>query len=166
MRGAALLALILSACGPSTAQINTAKTAVYTGDANQIFELAEQGAGDEHYKVGDVDEGHLMFETIPRFYSPEGDLQSEGAGGYVRIDNHSVKVSFTVAVEKVDERQFAITVKPRTWQVIRGSPLMRELAPEDPSLPPWVHGRADGLQLAIYERTRGYAVAGGPPGAH
>jgi hypothetical protein len=36
---------------------------------------------------------------------------------------------------------------------------MRELAAEDPNLPPFVKGRADALAIAIYERTRGYAIA-------
>jgi hypothetical protein len=169
MRGVALAVLLLAACGPSTAQIQTAKMAVYHGDGHQLLELAEQAAtGDEHYKISTVDDGHLMFETIGRFYSPEGDLQSEGAQGYVKVDNHSVKVSFIVAVQQIDSDQFAVIVKPRTWQYLRGSPQMRELDAQDPNLPPWVLGRANVLQLAIYERTRGYAIATAPgaaPGA-
>lgn len=156
--------VLIAACGPSNAEVRTARTAVYTGDVHRIFELAEQGALDEHYKVGDVDDGHLSFETVGRFYSPEGDLQSEGAGGYVKVDNHSVKVSFIVTVAETDTNQYAITVTPRTWQYLAGSPQMRELAPEDPNLPPFVKGRSDALALAIYERARGYVVA--PPGAH
>jgi hypothetical protein len=149
------------ACGPSTAELRTAKTAVYAGDTTRIFALAAEGAADEHYQVGDVDDGHLMFETVGRFYSPEGDLQSPGAGGYVRVDHHSVKVSFIVAIHATDDNRYMITVTPRTWQYLAGSPQMRELAPEDPNLPPWVRGRADALAIAIYDRTRGYTVAPG-----
>jgi hypothetical protein len=155
----AAVVVAVAACGPSSAELRSAKTAVYSGDVGRILALAEAGAGDEHYKIGDVDDGHLTFETAGRFFSPEGDLQSEGAGGYVKVDNHSVKVSFIVALIETDDHRYVITVTPRTWQYLAGSPQMRELAPEDPNLPPFVKGRADSLALAIYERTRGYAIA-------
>jgi hypothetical protein len=158
MRGV-WLALVLVACAASDAEIKTAKTAVYQADGAQILQLAEQGAMDENYKISAVDDGHLQFETIGRFYSATGDLQSEGAEGYVKVDNHSVKVSFIVVVDAVGANQYVVSVKPRTWQYLAGSPQMRELDPADPSLPPWVLGRADHLTLAIYDRTRGLAVA-------
>jgi hypothetical protein len=158
MRTVVALLPIVLACGPSAAELRTAKTAVYAGDVNRIVALAEAGAGDEHYKLGSVDDGHLMFETEPRFYSPEGDLQTPGAGDYVKIDNHSVKVSFVVTVTAIDTNRYSITVVPRTWQYIAGSPQMRELAPDDPNLPPFVRGRADALSIAIYGRTQGYVA--------
>jgi hypothetical protein len=154
-----LLVLALGACAPSDAEIKTARSAVYQADGEQIFQLAEQGAMDENYKIATVDDGHLTFETLGRFYSPTGDLQSEGADSYVKIDNHSVKVSFIVVVQQIGTNQYAIQVTPRTWQYLAGSPQMRELTVDDPSLPPWVHGRADHLALAIYDRTKGFAVA-------
>jgi hypothetical protein len=165
MRGV-LLVLMVAACAASDAEVMTAKSAVYQADGAQIFQLAEQGAMDENYKIATTDDGHLTFETLGRFYSPTGDLQSEGADGYVTAGNHSVKVSFIVAIQQVGNNQFAVSVKPRTWQLLAGSPQMRELAPNDPSLPPWVLGRADHLQLAIYDRTKGFAVAGAPAPAH
>jgi hypothetical protein len=162
MKRVLILAAVAVACGPSTAELGSAKTAVYGGDVGRILELAEAGAGDEHYKIGDVDAGHLTFETVGRFYGPEGDIQSEGAGGYVKVDNHSVKVSFMVALTETGDHHYVIAVTPRTWQYLAGSPQMRELAPEDPNLPPFVKGRADSLSIAIYERTRGYAIAPAP----
>ncbi|HEY1815388.1 MAG TPA: hypothetical protein VGG74_23730 [Kofleriaceae bacterium] len=156
MRGVVLLAsLAIAACGPSDAEIRSAKTTIYYGNSAQILQLAEQGAMDENYKIGTVDDGHLSFETEGRFYSPTGDLQSEGAGGYVKVDNHSVKVSFIVVVDELADGQFRVDVKPRTWQYLAGSPQMRELDPTDPGLPPWVLGRADHLSLAIHDRLQG-----------
>jgi hypothetical protein len=159
MRAAFVVAGAIAACAPSDADIRTAKSTIYNGNADQIFQMAEQGAMDENYKIGPVDAGHLMFETEGHFYSATGDRQSEGAEGYVKVDNHSVKVSFIVVVDEVGASQYVVSVKPRTWQYLAGSPQMRELDPADPSLPPWVLGRADHLQLAIYDRTRGFVVA-------
>jgi hypothetical protein len=163
MKRALLMVFAVAACAASDAEIRTARAAVYQGDAGQLIQLAEQGAADENYKIAGVDDAHLAFETVGRFYSPSGMLQSEGAEGYVKVDNHSVKVSFIVTVAAVGPNQYAISVRPRTWQYLAGSPQMRELAPNDPYLPSWVLGRADHLQVAIFNRTQPLAIAA--PGA-
>jgi hypothetical protein len=157
MRIVALLLLAFAACGPSAAELHTAKTTVYTTDGAQLLALAQQAASGEHYKLGAVDDGHLMFETQPTFYSAEGDLQTPGAGDYTRVDNNSVKVSFVVELTEVADRQFAVRVTPHTYQYIAGSPQLRPLEPADPNLPPWIHGRADALQVAIYDRAKSFA---------
>lgn len=158
MRIVPFVLLAFAACGPSNSELRTAKTAVYNTDGSRLFAIAEQAAGDENYKLGAVDDGHLTFETVPKWYSPEGDLQSAGAENYTQVDNHSVKVSFVVAVTSTGPNQYVVTVKPHTWQYIAGSPQLRPLEPEDPNLPPWVLGRADTLSLSIYDRAKGMAV--------
>jgi hypothetical protein len=160
MRIMPFVLLAFAACGPSNSELRTAKTAVYNTDGSRLFAIAEQAAGEENYKLV-ADDGHLTFETVPKWYSPEGDLQSEGAGGYTRVDAHSVKVSFIIAVTSTGPNQYAVTVTPHTWQYIAGSPQLRELEPGDPYLPTWVTGRADTLSLSIYDRAKGLAVA--PP---
>jgi hypothetical protein len=156
---AVLVGVVMAACGPSASELRTAKTAVYTADDGaQLLQVAEQAAAEE-YKLAAVDDGHLTFETVPRWYSPEGGLQSAGADDYTRVDDHSVKVSFVVAVTATDARHYVVEVTPHTWQYVAGSPQLRPLEPEDPNLPPWVHGRADVLSLKIYDRARGFAVA-------
>jgi hypothetical protein len=158
MRIVPFVLLAFAACGPSNSELRTAKTAVYNTDGSRLFAIAEQAAGDENYKLGAVDDGHLTFETVPKWYSPEGDLQSAGAENYTQVDNHSVKVSFVIAVTSTGPNQYVVTVKPHTWQYIAGSPQLRPLEPEDPNLPPWVLGRADTLSLSIYDRAKGMAV--------
>src|SRR3569833_2676084 len=114
MRIMPFVLLAFAACGPSNAELRTAKTAVYA-DGSEVFAIAEQAAGDENYKlVADV--GHLSFETVPMWYSPDGDLQSAGAYNYTTVDNHSVKVSFIVAVTSAGPGQFVVPVTPHTWQ--------------------------------------------------
>ena len=97
--------------------------------------------------------------TQPKWYGPEGDLESPGAGGYVQLRDRSVQVAFIVKVERFGGGDVAVTVTPRTFQEISGSPKPRELAPDDPNLPPWVHGRADQLALDIYNKAKPYAYA-------
>ena len=158
MRIVPFVLLAFAACGPSNSELRTAKTAVYNTDGSKLFAIAEQAAGDENYKLGAVDDGHLSFETLPKWYSPEGDLESPGADSYTTVANHSVKVSFIVALTGTGPNQFVVTVTPHTWQYVAGSPQMRPLEPEDPNLPPWVHGRADTLAMSIYDRAKGMVV--------
>jgi len=152
----------VAACGPSASELRTAKTAQYDADPHQILQLAME-ATKETYQVGDVDEQRLEFITAPRFYSPEGDLESPGAGDFVHMRAGSVQVMFIVQVVQTADHRVAVTVVPKTFQHVGGSPKPRELAPDDPYLPPFVLGRADSLAMAIYERAKGYAAA--PPGA-
>ena len=156
MRIVPFVLLAFAACGPSSSELRTAKTAVYA-DGSQVFAIAEQAAGEENYKLV-ADEGHLTYETVPKWYSPEGDLQSAGADNYTTVNNHSVKVSFIVAVTSAGPGQYVVTVTPHTWQYVAGSPQMRELEPTDPYLPPWVLGRADTLSLSIYDRAKGLVL--------
>jgi hypothetical protein len=151
-----VLVLALVACGPSAAEIKTAKTTTYQLAGTDLLQVAEQAAQEE-YKLGDVSEHDLAFITLPRWYSPEGDLQSPGAGGFVQMDNHSVQVAFVVQVTELAGGDCAVTVTPKTFQYISGSPKPRELAADDPNLPGWVHGRADKLALEIYELAKPHA---------
>ncbi|MDB4957224.1 MAG: hypothetical protein JWO36_4793 [Myxococcales bacterium] len=148
--------LALAACGPSAAELRTAKTATYTADSMKLLKLASEAAQNEHYKIGEVDAADDSFMTVPIFYGPEGDLQSAGSEGVVHISDRSVRVSFIVKVIEIDSRQAMIAVTPKTFQVITGSPKPRELAPDDPNLPPFVRGRADALAMAIYNYARPY----------
>ena len=157
MRTLCLAIAVLAACGPSSAELKTAKTAVYQTDAHQLLELAKQAVVDERYKVGESDETQLVFATQDKFFGPEGDLESPGAGGFVQLRPGSVQVSFVVRVIQVD-RGFSVEVKPVTFQVVAGSPKPRQLQPDDPYLPPFVLGRADSLSLAIYDHAKQFAV--------
>jgi len=148
--------LAFAACGPSSSELRSAKTAVYA-DGSQVFAIAEQAAGEENYKLV-ADEGHLTFETVPKWYSSEGDLQSAGADNYTLIHGSSVKVSFIVAVTSTGPGEYAVTVTPHTYQYVSGSPQLRPLEPNDPYLPTWVTGRADSLAMSIYDRAKGLAL--------
>ena len=154
-----VIALALLACGPSGKEMQTAKLAHYHASPAQLLQIAQEVAA-EKYKIGQVDADQATFITMPRFYSSEGDLESAGAEGWVQVRPGSVRVELIVAVVATDNDQM-ITVTPRTFQVVSGSPQPRELKPDDLGLPPWVHGRADQLALDIYERAQPYVVA--PP---
>lgn len=151
-----LLVVLAMACGPSTAQITAAKTATYAS-RDQIFEIAAKVA-QENYKLGQVDLEGRRFVTEPQMYSPEGGRQSPGAGGFVHMSDRSVQLSLIVEVLPAQPRGAVVVITPKTFQVISGSPKPRELAPDDPNLPPWVLGRVDALAVAIHERGKALVI--------
>ena len=151
------VAVAVAACAHSDTEIKTAKLAQYGASMEQLYDVALE-VTQQKYKIATSDSQHYELWTTPRFYSPEGDLQSEGAGGFIQMDNHSVRVAFHVEVRQITEHAVALTITPQTFQVLSGSPKPRELKPDDPFLPPFVLGRADELQYAIYDQARALVV--------
>ena len=154
-----LFVALLVACGPSAAELKTAKTTTYRINARDMLALAADVA-QETYPIGSVNEGEHSFITAPRWYGPEGDLESPGAGGFVNLRDRSVEVAFIVQVVEYGGGDVAVTVTPKTFQKLGGSPKPRELSPDDPYLPSFVHGRADQLAIDIYNKAKPYAYAG------
>jgi hypothetical protein len=150
-----VVALVLAGCGPSAAEIQTAKDATYHGSPAEIFAIAEQVAA-QTYKIGDRDPDALIFMTQPQWYSPEGGRQSAGVDDYVQLDDRSVQLALFVQVVAPAKDRISIKITPKTFQYISGSPKPRELAPEDPNLPSWIHGRVDSLTYEIYKAAQPY----------
>lgn len=149
-----LLAFVI-ACGPSSAQIKSAKTAQYKAPPATIYELAKLAASDD-YKIGDETPSMYTFITAAQFYSREGGRESPGADGIVQTSTFgSVRVQLIVQVVDVDHHA-VVTVTPKVYETVTGSPQLRELKVGDPSIPPWVGGRVDALAIAIYERAKQY----------
>jgi hypothetical protein len=152
----ALASGALGACGPSAAEVKTAQTAHYRTSGNELYSIAMQTASAD-YKIGEQDPTELRFATAPQWYSPEGGRQSAGAGGYAQVDDRSVNLSLVVSVVDADMGTWSISIEPDVEQFISGSPQPRHLAPDDPNMPPWVHGRVESLQVAIYKAAQRYA---------
>ncbi|HEY5924888.1 MAG TPA: hypothetical protein VIV11_24575 [Kofleriaceae bacterium] len=154
---AALCALV--ACGPSSAEIKTAKLANYTGEPPAMFKVVVDTTA-ETYKIADAGQNGESYALVtqPQWYNPEGGRQSSGAGDYVTIGAGSIRLELLVEMVPTESRRYMITVTPRTLQHLSGSPQPRELKPDDPNLPGWVSGRVDTLQLEIHKRLQNYAT--------
>jgi hypothetical protein len=153
-----LVVIALAACGASNAEIKTAKIAQYNAPTETLYQIALQTAAEE-YKIGDTNPSEGTFMTTEQWYSPEGGRQSSGAGDYVQLDDRSILLMLIVEIEGMDAGKKAIVVTPKVFQHLSGSPKPRELLPDDPGMPGWVHGRVDDLALAIYNNAKKYADA-------
>jgi hypothetical protein len=151
--------LAASACGPSAAELGAARATLYRVAPDQLVQLCVDAASEE-YTIGPFAPDRRSFATLPRFYSPTGDLESAGAeGAYVWVPG-TFQLSFIVRLVQAQADTWAVQVEPVTFQQIPGSPKPRALGPDDPYLPGWVHGRVDALVYRIYEHAKPYAIAG------
>src|SRR5690349_20910087 len=98
MRGLVfMIAAAVVACGPSAAELKTAKTQMYVGNPEDIFKIIIATTG-ETYKVADAqkhgeDEVDYELITAPQWYTPEGGRQSAGEGDYVQVVDRSIQLA-------------------------------------------------------------------------
>ena len=80
-----LLALLIAiaACGPSAKEVETARAAQYKTDAARIFGIAEEVTGGL-YKIAAADAFKGALVTLPKWYTPDGQAESGGAGDTVK----------------------------------------------------------------------------------
>lgn len=145
----------LAGCGAGNAEIRIAKTATYHGSKTEILQRAADATASDYKLAGRTEDG---FVTQSRWYSPEGDIESAGAGNVSQVRPGSVSVSFDVELKEAagPGDASAITVTPVTIQYVQGSPKPRELKPDDPYLPSWVLcGCARGEDPRSAARVRG-----------
>lgn len=159
---ALLMVIALVGCGPSTRQVKTAKTTVYKLPGKSMLDVALQVAQLD-YKISPsgmaVDA--LKFVTDPQWYTPEGGRISRSqsaTGEWVNAGGGDVNVQLVVAVRPITDDTVVVEVTAHTLELIAGSPQPRELAIDDPNLPPWIHGRVDTLAYSIYEHAKQYAA--------
>lgn len=170
---ALVIAMVIGGCGPSAKEVRTAKAAEYFAPPKHLMDLALQVTQFD-YKIGAIDIEGLKFSTEPQWYTPDGGRLSsyqDANGEYVnagaqrpsavgpdgagkRSEGNDYQVWLVVKIRLVGSDRAMVEVTPRTYQVVVGSPQPREIAPDDPTLPPWIQGRVDSLALAIYEQAK------------
>ena len=160
-RLAALVAIALGACGPSSTQIKAAKSAHYRGDKIAIYN-AMRGAVEDKYKLDKSDETTLGLQTTGRWYTPEGLAASER--DTKDLPDRSINI---VLVAKLlpDGDSWVVQITPVLMRYIAGRPNPDQLTPDDPSLPGYVGEKVDVLASAIHDALKQYEVANVPTGA-
>ncbi len=158
---AVLVAAPLAACGPSGKQVTTAKQARYQGDRQQLFAVIKQTVA-ESYKIQKVDDAAYGLQTEGRWYNPEGQAVSSPMGDARDVPDQSLNIALVVELLPEGERHI-VSVKPVIARHIKGQPNPQPVEATDPSLPGWVHGKGDNLQVALHDALKQdeVQVAGG-----
>ena len=151
-----LLSLFAFACGPSSGELKSAKTAHYKGDKVAMFN-ATKDAVEAKYKLQKSDENALGMQTNGRWYTPEGLAAAESGGDMLVVPDNSINIAFVVTLVP-DGDSYVVNVKPLLMRYHAGSPQPEPLTENDASLPGWVHGKVDGLALDIHNALKDYEV--------
>jgi hypothetical protein len=151
----AVLVLVVLGCGASSQEIARAKVATYSGTNGEIFQIVERVTAQD-YKIGDEHDTSLITE--PQWYEPEGGRESPGQDNFVTMADRSVLLSLIVVVDETEDGRHFVTITPKTFQHLNGSPKPRELKPDDPNLPPWITGRVEELYVRINNALKKYEV--------
>ena len=151
------LGLMLSGCGPSAAQVGAARAAVYKVPESTAFELAV-AATRSKFKIAEADPRQGMFLTQGKWYSPDGQPWSAGAGDTVMVTDGSLMVALLVAIVPLPDDTVRVDVTPYTEKHVSGQSQNDVLKPNDPRLPGWVTGKADALAIEIHAALKDYEV--------
>jgi hypothetical protein len=156
--------LVFVACGPSSAQIKTARTARYQATPHAVFEAAID-ACKENGGIDQVDEDRAVVFTKSKWYQRDGSTEGETGDGKFMVTDGSVLVSLMVEVKSDGDARW-VEITPLVLEHVSGSPQPREIAPDDPSMPGWVEGKVDNLYVAIHDRLKTTALPAEPAPAN
>lgn len=169
---ATLVAIALAACGPSSKEVATAKTARYQGDKLQIF-AATKAVVESKYTLQKSDETTLGMQTEGKWYSPEGMvITREGGAGRKTVDmgggmsstgndsqfpDNSINIALVVQLLP-EGSNWIVKVTPVMHRFRAGNPQPERVKEDDPSVPGWATGKVDQLALDIYKALSAYEV--------
>lgn len=161
---AAIVAIVVvAACGPSSREVATAKSARYQGDKLQLF-AETKAAVEAKYKLTKSDETTLGMQTEARWYSPEGLGQTPRGDDMRDVQDKSINIALVVTLLPEGEN-WIVKVTPIMARYNQGIPKPEPVKEGDASLPGWVEGKVDQLALDIHKALAKYQVKslGGPP---
>lgn len=158
--GLALLALFaFVACGPSSAQIKTARTARYQVTAAEAFQagVAALDAGDFKIQVADPIASQAV--TVPRWYEADGTFTAKDADGKPLLTDGAINLTVELTVVAEGEA-VRVNVVPVVLQARTGYTQGVRIEPDSPNMPGWVTGKIDNVYLSIHGRLKTKVIAG------
>lgn len=151
-----LLAILTVACGPSSKEVATAKSARYQGDKLTLF-AAVKNAVEAKYKLAKSDETTLGMQTQARWYSPEGLTVSANPDDERDLPDQSIRIALVVTMLP-DGDAWVVKVTPLMVRKNKGMPKPDELREGDPTVPGWVDSKVDQLALDIHKALAKYEI--------
>ncbi|MEZ4398622.1 MAG: hypothetical protein R3B06_01290 [Kofleriaceae bacterium] len=146
------------ACGPSAAQIKTARTAQYNTTASAAFQAGVAALPANGFKIDQADPVAGRALSQARWFERDGTSAAKDANGNPRVADGAVVVAFEIGVVS-EGSTVSVKVVPHVQQHRDGLSATVPLAEDDPSMPGWIHGMLDNIYLDIYNKLKASAVA-------
>ncbi|MBK7078865.1 MAG: hypothetical protein IPH44_42035 [Myxococcales bacterium] len=140
----------LVACGPSSAQIKTARTARYHTTASAAFQAGVAALKDNDYKIQQVDPVAGRAITDVKWYEVDGTSMSRDSEGRPQMTSAG-GIMFAVEIAVMpDADTFYVQVIPHVQQMKAGYSAPFDIKEGDGAMPGWVTGKLDNLYMSIY----------------
>ncbi len=149
---------VVAACGPSNAELNSARATTYKGPASTLFAVAKDGLTANHYDIREIDEGNMRLETQPLWFTPDGQIDSATGENISRLQEDSIHLTYQIQFTKADGDTWRLSVVPLIGRKHGLTSLPESVDKDDPSLPGWVAGKTRTLELALRDRLKPYAA--------
>lgn len=152
--------LAFIACGPSSGQIKTARTARYQTTASATFQAGVAALAKNDYKVAAADPVAGKARTVERWYENDGTFVNTNSDGEVIKRDGMVVLILELAVV-ADGTMFRVEVTPVAAQFRNGYSALVPLKDNDAAMSSWIVGKVDNLYLSVYEALKSDAIAPG-----
>ena len=149
---------VMAACGPSSAELKTARETTYTAPPATLFAAAKDGLAALHYDIRETDEGNLRLETQPIWFTPQGQIDTTTGENIARLQEDSIHLTYVVQLAKATGDAYRLTVVPLIGRKHGLTSVPDNVAREDPSLPGWVEGKTTALEVNLHDRLKQYAT--------
>lgn len=136
------------ACGPTAAEIKTARAATYEITPREVYAAAEKETA-RSYRLGERMPDELVFATAPQWFTDRGrpsrvpDDEQKKAG--------NMQVSFAVLVT-AEGSGSKVLVTASALDYVKDKPDPQQL--DEAALPKWLNDRTDKLRVQIHKRVQ------------
>jgi hypothetical protein len=164
LRSIALFALAvfaLVACGPSAAQIKTARDGRYRASASEVFQRTVAALKDNGHKVKAADPVAGKAVTEEKFYEVDGTTMSRDSDGRPLMTSAGAIILMLEATVVPDGDVFKVDVTPRVLRMREGYAAAIPIEPGNPEMPGWVVGIVDNVYVSVHSSLKASAVAPG-----
>ena len=147
--------LSIAACGPSAAEIKTARQAQYSCDGPDVFKAMLDVVRDMQPPVAFADPVQGVVISDYRWHSASGSRKEPGAAVVGEGD-----LAFAVALGAGQgDRGLVVQAEPQVLSHVVGSPRGKELSRSDADWPKWADAKVDKVIVAVYKRLERCVIA-------
>ncbi len=153
----ALLVLLLVSCGASAGEVKTARETTYVGEPAAMFNELKAATA-VNYTLAETDANSHAIRTAGRWFTPEGQVDTKANTNPSSVQDKSINLALLVGLVEVDARSFKVVIEPMVRRKNELSSELETLKPGDPTVPGWVRGKVDSLQVEIHHRLGAYVI--------
>lgn len=141
-------------CGPSAAEVKTARQAQYSCDGAEVFKAMVDTVNDLQPPVAFANPEQGVVISDYRWHSASGSRKQKGAAV---VGEGDLAFAVGLGIGK-GELGWFVQGEPQILSHVVGSPRGKELSRTDANWPEWADAKVDKVMVALYKRLERCAV--------